>query len=75
MEHFVINSAKFNYLKIEHAKDGMIMSGETKEGLDNNDTVQNPFYDKQFLPIKEVLERRDSVDFPKGNNYFFRILL
>jgi len=75
MEHKVVQEEKFNYLKVEHTKDGMIVSGETKEGLDENDTVQNPCNTKQFLPIQKILERRDSRDYPKGNNYFYKILL
>jgi hypothetical protein len=51
------------------------MTGETKEGIELGDEVQNPNNGKVFFPIKEIIERRDSRDYPKGNNYFYHILL
>jgi hypothetical protein len=75
MEHRTVQSENFNYLTIEHTKDGIILTGETKEGLDKDDTIQNPYKANEFLPIKKILERRDSRDYPKVNNYFYKILL
>jgi hypothetical protein len=74
MEHYVIGSQTFNYLTVGQHKDGLVLTGETKEGLETSDVIQNPWYTKQMLPILSIMERRDSKDYPEGNNYFYRVL-
>jgi hypothetical protein len=74
MQRQVFNNPTFCFLKAEHTNEGLVISGETKEGLNKEDEIQNPNDGKQFLPIKEIIERRDSRNYPAGNNYFFKVL-
>lgn len=75
MRHEVFNSKTFNYLTLKNDASGIILTGETMEGIDLNDEVQNPNNGKVFLTVKEIIERRDSREYPKGNNYFYKILI
>jgi len=75
MRHEVFQSATFNYLTFKSTKKGLELTGETKEGIELGDEVQNPNNGKQYLIVKEITERRDSRDYPEGNNYFYSIIL
>jgi hypothetical protein len=51
----------------------ILISGETREPLEIGDTINflvNERYD--ILEVCKVIERRDSRDYPAGNNYFYR---
>ena len=74
MRHNVFQSDKFNFLTLTRVSEGLIITGETKEGLSEDDEIQNPNDGKLYMPIKEILERRDSKAYPEGNNYFYKVL-
>jgi hypothetical protein len=75
MRHEVFQSEKFNFLTMTNTKEGLVLTGETKEGIELNDEVQNPNNGKQYLLVREIIERRDAKAYPKGNNFFYKILL
>jgi hypothetical protein len=75
MRHDLFNSQTFNYLTARHTNEGFELSGETKEGIEIGDEIQNPNDGKQYLPIKKIIERRDSKSYPAGNNYFYRVVI
>lgn len=75
MQHNVFQSDTFNHRTCKSTSEGIEMTGETKEGLELTDEIENPYRGKTFLPIKKIIERRDSKDYPEGNNYFYRVLI
>jgi len=74
MVHYLIQSPKFNFLTFETTKNGIILTGETMEGLDKEDEIQCPYSTSQFMPIKKIIERRDSRSYPTGNGYWYKVL-
>lgn len=63
----------FNYLTEEWVKDGAILTGETSETLEVGDEIVCPSYPGNRLTVAEIIERRDSRDFPKGNGKFYKV--
>jgi hypothetical protein len=57
MRHEVFQSENFNFLTMTNTKEGLILTGETKEGIELGDEVQNPNNGKQYLPVKQIIER------------------
>jgi len=74
MNHIFHQNKDFNVLTIKHEKKGIVVTGETKEPLCSGDTISYPVGNEgKILLIKEILERRDSRDFPEGNGLFYSV--
>ena len=74
MEHYLTNSATFNHLTNNSTKGGVVLTGETQEGIEVGDLIKSAPKDNNPFVVKEILERRDSIDYPAGNNYFYKVL-
>jgi hypothetical protein len=75
MEHNYVRNDNFNMLTTKYVKKGIFhVTGETKEPLEVGDTINYLVNEKfDLLGIEEILERRDSRDFPKGNGLFYSV--
>ena len=72
MKHIIAQSATFNCLTTKYDEGKVILTGETSEGIEKGDEIVHPSF-KNPIVVQEILERRDSRDFPKGNNMFYKI--
>ena len=76
MEHNIYNSETFNFLTMNQVKEGLQLTGETKEPIAIGDVVKGIPCDITLeYKISKIIERRDSKDYPKGNGYFYKALL
>lgn len=73
MNHNYVKDENFNILTINRVKDVYNLTGESKEPIKVNDTINYFASEKCILGITEIVERRDSKDYPKGNGMFYRI--
>ena len=75
MIHNYVRNEDFNILTIRYNKKGIFeVAGETKEPLGVGDMINYIVGDKgDIIEVNKVTERRDSVDFPKGNGMFYRV--
>lgn len=74
MDHNYVRNDNFNLLTIRYNKGIYHVTGETHEPLEVGDTINyiaNEKYD--VLGVSEILERRDSRDFPEGNGLFYSV--
>jgi hypothetical protein len=75
MDHNYVRNDDFNILTITHLKGGVIqLTGESKEPIEADDYVNYLIGDKgNILQVTNIIERRDSRDYPKGNKLFYKI--
>ena len=74
MNHNYVQNENFNILTMK-VQDGIfILTGESKDAIEVNDTI-NHIVDKEgrILRIDKITERRDSKDYPSGNELFYKV--
>jgi hypothetical protein len=75
MTHNYVQNNDFNILTVKLGKGGVFhVTGETKEPLMADDYINYPVgRDSDILMVTNIIKRRDSRDFPKGNKLFYEI--
>lgn len=75
MDHNYVKNDEFNILTINLAKGGVFhVTGETREPLEVDDYINYLVGDKgNILQVTNLIQRRDSKDYPKGNGLFYKI--
>lgn len=73
MDHNYVKDANFNILTIRRVKNEYDVTGETREPLEVDDTINYISGERTILGIKKIVERRDSRDFPKGNGMWYHV--
>jgi hypothetical protein len=74
MTHNYTQNPDFNILTVKTDNGVFIFTGETRNPIAKGDYINYNVGDKGFIIIvTDVIERRDSKDYPEGNGMFYKV--